>query len=74
MGKRRSAAKPRLYLNQKNSINVETSERETAPSCTRYCSNVCRALFPFDFNRCFNDCLSCQEDLLFETDHEFYDE
>ena len=84
MGNRRSAATPRTYL-KNNQIEGESrrnrrdrrdrrDRRQTAPSCSRFCSNVCRRLFPFNFNRCFNDCLSCKEDVVFETDHEYCDE
>ncbi|WP_338781253.1 hypothetical protein [Metabacillus sp. FJAT-52054] len=29
-------------------------------SCSRYCANVCRTLFPLNYTQCFNDCTSCQ--------------
>ncbi|MDQ0483323.1 hypothetical protein [Guptibacillus hwajinpoensis] len=72
MGNRRSAATPRTYL--KNTQNEVESSGETSPSCSRFCSNVCRRLFPFNFDKCFNDCLSCKQDVIFETDDEFYEE
>lgn len=89
MGNRRNANNRRSNVKRSNQTEGETrgrrngrcgcrdndtAGRETAPSCSRYCSNVCRRLFPLDFTRCFNDCVSCQEDVLFETDHEFYED
>ena len=85
MGNRRSANNRRSNVKRSNRTEGETrgrcgcrdndtAGRKTAPSCSRYCSNVCRRLFPLDFTRCFNDCVSCQEDVLFETDHEFYED
>ena len=89
MGNRRNASNPRTYVKRNNqtegeatgrrsrgcgSRDSDTRGRQTGPSCSRYCSNVCRRLFPLDFTRCFNDCVSCQEDVLFETDHEFYED
>ncbi|WP_273835200.1 hypothetical protein [Guptibacillus sedimenti] len=84
MGNRRSANNRRANIKRNRTEGEarggcgcrdnDTAGRETAPSCSRYCSNVCRRLFPLDFTRCFNDCVSCQEDVLFETDHEFYED
>lgn len=33
----------------------------TAPSCERFCRNVCQSLFPFQQTQCINDCLACQQ-------------
>ncbi len=89
MGNRRSAGNQRSYVKKSHRSegesrgsrnrgcgckNNETAGRATSPSCSRYCSNVCRRLFPLDFTRCFNDCVSCQQDVVFETDHEFYED
>ncbi|PFG13459.1 hypothetical protein ATG70_1662 [Bacillus sp. es.036] len=84
MGSRRSASNRRANIKRNRTEGEtrgrcgckdnDTAGRETAPSCSRYCSNVCRRLFPLDFTRCFNDCVSCQKDVVFETDHEFYED
>ena len=55
---------PRLY---------QVAAGQTVPSCERYCSNVCQALFPFQFTQCFNDCVACQQQLISETDESLLD-
>ncbi|WP_270182266.1 hypothetical protein [Alkalihalobacillus sp. CinArs1] len=68
---KRLPQRPRLASDRSYSSNTGGESRG---DCSRFCSSVCRRLFPFSFNQCVRDCQSCQTGLLFETDEEYLGE
>ncbi|WP_377888865.1 hypothetical protein [Alkalihalobacillus sp. R86527] len=72
---KRLPQRPRVSGSRSCSYRPNTGGESTnSGNCSRFCSSVCRALFPFSFNQCVRDCQSCQRGLLFETDEEYLGE
>ncbi|MCA0988413.1 hypothetical protein [Guptibacillus algicola] len=72
---KRLSKRPRLAGDRSCSYRPDTGgESTSAGDCSRFCSSVCRRLFPLSFNQCVRDCQSCQTGLLFETDEEYLED
>ncbi|ARK30650.1 hypothetical protein [Halalkalibacter krulwichiae] len=52
----------------------QPGDEQAAGSCSNFCTNVCRSLYPLQFTQCFNDCINCQQGTIFETDESLLDE